>query len=271
MEAEHPPPERLSDYERAVCYYTLPRTTGSINTALILVYGLCLLEAIGALVYGLVAQNATWTRVGTFALAGIIVFGLLAFTGRAILNEVRRRRALAVAHDAPEPEASELPDPFANHLLFRRPLAPDEDGFECVELHGDTRYRVSIEPDGTRRLLSESGEELWRVRVASWASSFLLEDMLPRRLEVFERDRLIGKGWRRLTLGDPVHDIDVRDPRPRRLSVKGGGIYQGLRLVGRFYALRDYLYLDVEESSYSEALLALLLTMDIRKARAILF
>ena len=72
------PEDRLSDYERVVCYNTIPRVASPVTLSLVLVYGFCLLEAVLALAYGLAAHRHGWTVAGAASLAGLVVFGMVA-------------------------------------------------------------------------------------------------------------------------------------------------------------------------------------------------
>jgi len=53
------PPDTISDYERAVCYYTLPRVTSRVTLALVIAYAVCVFEALGALCIGVLFDNRT--------------------------------------------------------------------------------------------------------------------------------------------------------------------------------------------------------------------
>ncbi len=264
-------PDRISDYERAVCYYTLPHATGRVTLALILVYTLCLFEALAALIYGLYADNRTWTVAGTVALAGIVILGVVAFSVRSLMSEVRRRRALMAAQSTPDapPEADDLPDPFTDHILLTRPLQEEED-FEIRDRDGRLECRVHIE-DATRHVLDADGRERLRITVESTARSFVLESMLPRRARVYAGESLVGRMKQRFTFGAPVLEIEQRGARPGRCTLREGGIYTGPRLVGRIYLLRDRLFLDVERAAFNEALLGAFVALSYAKARSSLF
>ena len=113
MALVEPPPERLSDYERAICYYTLPRISYPVTFGLIVAYAVCLLEAFAAVIYGLLWDHAAFAKGGAAALGAIVVFGVVVFTARALLNEIRMRRALAVARGVPDAVADikDIPSP----------------------------------------------------------------------------------------------------------------------------------------------------------------
>ncbi len=71
--------DRLTAYERAVCYYSLPRQKHPVTFVLIVAYGVCFLEALGALIYGCVSGAEVWRRWGTITLVASIIFGIAAF------------------------------------------------------------------------------------------------------------------------------------------------------------------------------------------------
>ena len=66
-------------------------------------------EASAAVIYGLLWDNPAFAKGGAAALGAIVVFGVVVFTARALLNEVRMRRALAVAQAVPNAIAA-IPD-----------------------------------------------------------------------------------------------------------------------------------------------------------------
>ena len=140
------PPERLSDYERAICYYTVPKISHPVTFGLIVVYCVCVFEALGALIYGLLENNGPVTQGGVVALIAIVVFGIVAFMVRAFLNEIRLRKALGVARRAPEAigDIDDVPNPFATHRLLRRPLHGQENRFSCTDNDGVLQYLNSI-------------------------------------------------------------------------------------------------------------------------------
>ena len=179
-------PERLSDYERAVCYYTLPRIIHPITFSLVVVYTICLLEALGVLTYGLLWDKDSIARMGAIALAGIVVFGIVAFTLRALTNEVRQRRLLAMAHNAPDTEsnAQDVPDPFTDHILLRHPLHNRGDLFPCTDNDGNLAYFVeSAGSSPWWRVRDAQDNEVIRVRILATASSFSFTESFKNRFD----------------------------------------------------------------------------------------
>ena len=60
----------MTPYERAVCYYTLPKVIHPITLGLIWVYALCVIEAVGAFSYGVYTGDMDWTMAGFYSFAG---------------------------------------------------------------------------------------------------------------------------------------------------------------------------------------------------------
>jgi len=251
--------DHLSDYERAVCYYTLPRVTHPITYGLIAAYALCLFEALAAIVYGLWFDHDLVLRIGTIAFAALIAFGLVVFTVRAFLSEVRQRRALAQARGVPDAlrEAADLPDPFATHLLLKRPTHTDGAIFACTDEHAAIAYRIEATPENASwTIMSADGEEVCRVKAVRRVTSFTFGQNLPGQLNIYRQDTEIGQIIRRFSFTENITDIRVLAPEPSQYQVRQQAIYRESRLVGRIYALRGAYYLDLRRDALHEAILA---------------
>lgn len=251
---DHPAP-----YERAVCYYTLPKVNNPVTYGIIIAYTVCLFEAVAALVFGAVMENATWTRAGTFALVGIIVLGIAIFTARALINEVRQRQALAVAASvskAPEPDDEDIPDPFEEHLLFRSPLVDRGTLFQCAEGEETPRYRVAKNGKGKWRITGPDENEVCQIQALGGVQSFLFDAWKPGRVNIFVGEERVGHLEGRFSFTKPAVDISVVFPEERHYVVRQQGIYFSHCLVGRIYTLRHSRYLDVNRHFFNESLLA---------------
>lgn len=251
--------DHISDFERAICYYTLPRVTTPFTLALVVAYLVCLLEALAALAIGFFLGNVTWTRVGVAASTGIIVLGVIIFFARAILNEIRQRKALAVAEGVPDAsdDVDDLPDPFANHMLLRYSRVDTEVVFEVTNSQGNLEYRV--EGGGRRhtwKVRDPRDEEIFTVRATRGLSSFSLEKGLPNDLVVFEGDEETAHIARRFSWTVPRIDVACRKPQEDSFVIRRNSIFHDDRLVGRIYFLRGFIYLDVESAWFHNALLA---------------
>lgn len=258
--------EHLTDYERAVCYYTIPRVVHPVTYGLIAAYALCLSEAIAVLVIGLVINNATWTTAGTVALFAIIVFGLAVFMLRALLNEVRQKRAIAIAHSTPDAadDLGDLPDPFDDHILLVRPQAIAWGKLVPVTSNDDSiAYFLDSAPDhGWWKLASAEDEEIMRVRAAHapWYLRWL--PGAPTRLTVEKDTREVGTITRHLGLTSTYVEVESTADTPVTYHVRAFGIYADEKLVGRIYALREAYYLDLRKDHVNDALLGYFITLE---------
>ena len=255
------PRDHLTAYERAVCYYTLPRVTHPITYGIIVAYAVCLFEALGALFIGVFMENEAWTTAGTCALGGIVVLGLVIFTIRALLNEVRRQKTLALARAVPDAPASavdpDLPNPFGGHLLLKHPLYAPGTLFACTDNDASICYFVNSGPGkGTWNIRTAQDEEACTVRVLAGIRSFSFSPGQPRRLSVYKNGVEIARIVRRYGLFTQEVGIQCETHDPGRYTVRQRGIYCDKALVGRFYFLRGSFYLDLQRPHFNEGLLA---------------
>ena len=254
-------PERLTDFERAVCYYSLPNTLNTVTAGLVFIYALVLLEALGALIYGLLDESPAYTQGGAWSFGVMVVFGLVVFTARSLISEVRRRRTLAIARAMPNAEAwdDSIPDPFARHILLRGPAGRTNEAMTFTDNDGALRYTVEHETPGVWYTVKNAeGIEHLRIYIRKNASSFsFLEDDTPSQADVYIGAELVGSIQRTFSLKAPVFTVNTVWPVQRQYTLRGGGIYRERRLVGRVYRIRRYAYLDIHEDQYSEAILAL--------------
>jgi len=243
----------IREYERVVCYYTLPKMISPVTVGLIAAYALCVLESAAALAYGTYIQDRTWTLAGLYSLVGILVFGMIAFTIRAWRTDWRIRMALAVARNAPDPaEEEDVPDPFENHMLLSRPFRTAEDKFGCVDRNGGISYYVEIRRPNVH----------WRVKDAQ---DLALLDVRavhgPGQLRVYAGKEHRASIERRMTLRGVAARVDLVGPEPRHYLITNGCIYDSGRMAGRIYRLRRRIYLDVEQAHFNDGLLAYLATV----------
>lgn len=240
--------DAITDYERAVCYYTLPRVISPVTMGLIGAYALCVIESLCVLAYGLHSGSLTWIYAGFYAFAGIIIFGMVAFTMRALMNEWRFRVALAIARNVPEPARNrDIPNPFERHVLLSRPVAPDKEGFECLDGAGDISYCVEINRYNAH----------WHVRNAVDKTAFDVRSLHgSRQLDVYVNNEPVASVQRSMTLRAAIAKIVPADALQRSYSITNGCVYDGKRLVGRIYRLRRRIFLDVEQVHINDGLLA---------------
>lgn len=263
------PPERLTEYERAVCYYTLPRVVHPLTFGLMGVYAVCLLESFAILLYGVLSERENATAMGAYAIAAVVVMGIVTFTLRALLNEMRYRWALAGVQRLAEAAAGvmetlsegEIPDPFAGHILIRRPLPAPGDSFTCTDNMGCVLYFVegTVEQNAWR-VMDDAKQDIFRVEIEAGVRSFSMGG-LPARLSVRSGSEEVARVVRRFSLASPRVRIRCSPPCAERYTIIQNGIYHGGALVGRIYELHRSLYLDIEKTAFHEALLGLFVTL----------
>jgi hypothetical protein len=258
--------DRLTDFERAICYHTLPEITHPVTLGLLLAYAVVLLEAVILLVAGAVNDNISWTTAGLIAVAAAVILGIIAFTARATLNEVRKRKVLATATGVPDPRLSDhdlTPDPFGHHLLLRRLRNPRSRSFTCTDRDGNVQYLVE-HPDRQTWHVRRADDTPWlTLHTARRAMSFTFEQRrTPGKLNVLENGEQVAQIQLRYSLTKPTFTVQCGTDDQPRFRIRRRGIYQDERLVGRVYYLRQYLYLDVKESAFHPALLAYFVAME---------
>ena len=253
-------PDHLTDYERAVCYYTLPRVVHPISYGIVLAYGVCLLEAAGVLIYGIATQSPAFTRGGAIATVAVVLFGVIVFMIRALLNEVRGRRALLQARGVPDAGAApaDTPNPFAHHILLRRPVG-GTGNIACAEIGGERTYEIQCDRSGWQVKEGSTGDT-FEVRLLKGAGSFSFDRGTPRCVAVFRAGKETARVERRPGL--PAARTEISRPaEARRLVVRSLGIYWRGHLVGRVYTLRGWHYLDLDANLFDEGALAYFLTV----------
>lgn len=253
------PEDHLSDYERAVCYYTLPRMRHPLTFGLIVAYAICVFEAAAAVIYGFLWENDTVWNVGVYALGGMIVFGLVVFFIRALIDDVRKRKLLLHArkiHAAPQ-NLSDLPDPFQNHILLRRPFAISSELYACTETDDTIRYIVeSALDEGWWKVKTPQDSLVCEIRVLQGPGSFFFGQELPKCVGIFKEGQEIAQICRRFSF-DAVKGAIQREKLGKpALTLRQAGLYLEERLVGRLYHLRNSYYLDVEADHFDETVLA---------------
>ena len=258
------PPEHLTDYERAICYYTLPKITHPVTFGLLAAYVVCIIAALGVLAYGVTTHHKGVTRAGVFAVGGIVAFGVVAFMLRALFHEFRKRRALAAPRGVPDvsSDAADIPDPFENHLLLRHPLHARGDLFPCTDDVRDISYFVeSAAHSPWWKVKDAHDNDVLRVHVESEATSFSLGGGVPSRLSVLVAGEEVARINRRFSLTSPAIHVVCTKPEPREYVVREESIFRGKQLVGRIYYLHQSAYLDIERDEFHLAILGLFITM----------
>lgn len=256
--------DHLTDYERAICYYALPRIVSPITLGVIVAYGVCVFEALAALIYGLLAQNAVWVEWGAWALAGTMILGIVVFMGRAFLNDLRQRKLLAAARGVPDAlgDIRDVPDPFAGHLLLKHPRTARGVLLECHESEAVTRYTLEYRPgDRCWEIKTPDGEPVCRVVKVSGPPSFMLSIGIPRRLHVYRGDARIAEIVQRFSFSAPEVEIRCLEPPGRAYHIRGQSVFADTFMAGRTYELRGSIYLDIRREALHDALLGFFATL----------
>lgn len=249
------PDNRISKYERLVCYYALPRLMNPVTIGLLAAYLLCLVEAAAALIYGLLTQQRLWILAGAWALGGIIVLGLTAFTLRALLNDWRKRVTLARAQKTLRSmDTLEAPDPFMGHVLLCRSTLPGTSTAESACSQQLRDYTVKMLKPHTHWRISDSKEDVTVDIVAVQPFRKLL--FATHLLEIHTDNKKIGTISLQHGLRGVRTRIDLFHPKELHYDVVDGSIRMESSLVGRVYSLRGRLYMDLEHSHLNPGLLA---------------
>ena len=252
-------PERLSEYERAVCYYALPRTVSPITYGLVIAYAVVLLEAVLFLAWATWQNNERLLPWAVASVVGAILLGVVAFLLRAIMNDVRQRRLLAAAQHAPVVATDVTPPSLlARHRLYTMPtrakapfnIADADDQRICTVERTRFGYDL-IPPDGAVPL---------HLDIRRRSTGFTLTRGKPANVLVRREEDTVAEVKSRPTLGAPRVNIQCVDT-DEAIIAKGAALYRGDKLVGRIYHLRNTAYLDIEEDACHPGVLAFFVTM----------
>lgn len=255
LDTDIPP---LTPYERAACYYTLPRVAPSIPAAFVFLYGGLLLSLLTLLcvvaVYG--SARATYTLVLIVVLAAFA--GILAVMARGVLHEIRIRRVLQEAQNAPAVESMDdsLPDPFEHHVLLRHPGNPIGRLTACTSDSMDIEYFLDNTGDeGVWTVRTPQDEEMLTVRATGGIGSFAFVLSQATRFSVHVGNVEVARIEEGGTLLNPSTNIICHTPIERTYAVRDGGIHLADRLVGRVYYVHRAHFLDIEKDHLNEGTL----------------
>jgi hypothetical protein len=286
--AERTPQKRqktVSDFERAICYYTLPKITHSLRSGTVLLFAALLLISLAVLVMGLVYQSQMWIMGGAISLAVLELFGIAAFGVHAFLNDVRRRSVLETAGGVPNADDAEtdFPDPFAGHTLVRHivdHIILAHEGKEHfreseiysrgpLEIHRGHEghlekldYLVDHTPGKTGwHVKTPQGEEIFTVKRLGGAGSFMFSSGTPKRMAVFSAGVEVAHIERRFSFARQLINIQCAGSDQRPYTISDEGIYAEDQLVGRIFFLRGSFYLDIDESHLNLGILGYFTTL----------
>lgn len=245
----------LSDYERAVCYFTLPRLVYHISPICVFFYFICVLLAFTLTFWGLALGNQQLSYAGTFALIIITLLGFIMFTGRALLNELRWRKCLAEAHGSPSEETLDLPDPFENHELYLIPLKEKENVlFPCTNRVGEIQYFVDGKKQGwiVKDLFEKEVCTITAKR--SWFS-IAFTSKAPKVIFAFKDNKKIATIKPKFSFFGSASLITLFENGKETYWILQSGIFHNGELVGRIYQVRQYVYLDIKKEHFNLGLL----------------
>ena len=264
MTEPDPHEERLTEYERAICYSTIPRVTHPLTSGLIIAYGFLVLAFFILLISGVRTGNVVTERWGAIAFGVTVVLGIIGFLARAVTNQVHERSALAEAEALPNVESGydELPDPFEGHVLLRYSRHHDRDTVDITDNRGHTVY-VVVRSHGGRHweIHDPSGTELLTVEAPQSQHSFAFDAGVPRRLIVTRGDQETADLKRRFNFGTATVDISCTQNGAQNYVFRAGGFYKGEELLGRIYFIRNYAYLDIRKTALTDGNLVLFAAM----------
>ncbi len=260
--------DHLSPYERAVCYYSLPHVISPLTYGIIIAYTVCVVEALVALVIGVLLDHKMWINVGVGALVALVVFGIVIFTARAFLNEFRQRRFLKEARNAmsadnlsadsgSDPDG--IPDPFEAHRLFWCNCYHATQIFERSNTDEKVCYLVDNWKQSFRwKVMEAGGDDLFSIIGSGRPHSFLYGNGLPAQIDVLKDNKIIAHIRQRFNIKTPYTEIlDTEKPDSHiQYHIRRDGIYCDGALVGRIYNLKGNSYLDIHSDSFSCGILA---------------
>jgi len=256
--------ERLTEYERAICYSTIPNVTNPLTYGAIAGYALLLIGASFLMVYGLRTEESIWDPWGMVVFGVVVVLGIMGFLARAIANQVQERSALAEAETLPNVESGfdALPDPFEGHSLLRHTRRFAGASLEVHDNRGRMVYSVAKSTSGQAWDVSDASDHvIMTITAGNDDRSFDLSAGTPSGVSVSRDDRDTAKVTRRPGFGSGVVDVRSKMPADEDLVFRAGGFYKGSELVGRIYFIRAYAYLDIRKTALNDGSLALFLTM----------
>lgn len=259
-----PTQEHLTDYERAIYYYSLPRVTSSVPVGVLVIYALVVLQTFVAMAYGAASEKTIWLQGGGIALGICIAAGIGTYLFREFIHEFRERAAQAKARTIPDADSKfdDIPDPFGDHLLLRYPVRHAGNELTVYNNHGQPVYTAELDSTGKKlRVRDHEGEEVFSATLDTSQVSFSFETGSPSRIEVEAGGETVGKVERKSNFGPANVRIECGSGTPDVYDFRSGGIYQGEALVGRIYEVRQHHYLDIHKQHFRDAILSFFITI----------
>lgn len=252
----------ITDYERAMCYFTLPRISYIISPGVVFLYALFLILSFSILFIGIAYNSPLIANIGGISAIIVAVMGALILIVRAIINEYKWRRCLEEANNIPQQVASELPDPFHNNTLICIPLEKrDNTLFPCVDRAGEILYFID-EAMKNRKWIIKTPQDIEIAKIEGKANlfTFVISYKLPLVLRIYENEKLsyiVKPKWSLFSVAFTV--FDHRQTPTIVYTISDTGIFLNKKLVGRFYQLRKCFYLDIQQEHFNLGFLALLI------------
>ena len=252
----------INDYERAVCYFTLPHLIFHLNPILLFIYFASVILAFLITFMGLILANPYLSYGGTFALVIIILYGIIAITGRTLLNELRWRKYLAEAHDSTSQVSLDLPDPFENHELYIIPLKEKQTSLcPCTNREGKIIYFIEEKEKRRHWIVKDSLEkEVYNIYAKHVWFSIVFTSKVPLILRVYHEDKLIAQVKPHFSFFGSAYLITLFEPQLATYWVLQSGIFLQNELIGRIYQVRKNLYLDIQKPHFNLGILSLLIS-----------
>ena len=263
MDASPVKTERLTEFERAVCYDTLPRFTRPLAPGVVFAYAGLLIASFLVLAYGLRKDLDAWKLWGAVSLSVVVFAGIVGFLYRALYYAIRQRRALLSANEMPNVESGfdALPDPFASHTLLRYHRVDKSETKTLTGNKGEVVYTATRIPDHGWEVHDPAGDVLLTIRASRPPRSFSFDWGVPSQFHVVSGDTLLAEIERPRTLGRGRVEIRSQRQPQRKIVFRDGGLFDGDDLIGRIYIIRNYLYLDVRQSCLDDAVLGFFICM----------
>lgn len=258
MAQDEPGGPPLNPYERAACYYTLPRVAPPLSARFVFIFGglLGLLLTVLCIVAVFASSVATYAMVMVVMVTALV--GIFVAMLQTLINEIRTRRVLYEASTAPQTRTQDdtLPDPFAKHVLLRHPGNSGGKLSTCTSANDGLEYVLD---NARNRALWEvrtpGGEPVLTVQASGGAGSFAFVSGQAGRFVVRVGEKEVARIKDGGTLLKPQVDVMCHTPVEQLYAIRNGGIFRGERLVGRVYYVHDAHYLDIEREHLNEGIL----------------
>ncbi|MCX8064432.1 MAG: hypothetical protein N3G21_04590 [Candidatus Hydrogenedentes bacterium] len=249
----------LTDYERAVCYFTLPKISYTVRPIVVFFYTLILLVSFSLLFVGFLYESLLLVNLGGFLSFGVALVGVSLFVGRTIVNEYKWRKYLRYSSISPNKVEIDLPDPFQNHVLFSIPLDKRFSNlFPCIDRNGEVLFFIEEIEKGRKWVIKNPQDvEVARVEGKPSLFSFVISYKTPFVMRVYEGTNLsyfIKPKCSIFNVGFVV--LDKKQTPNLNYTISDTAVFVNKELVGRFYQLRRYFYLDIQEQHFNLGLLA---------------